>query len=70
MCSKMLETFQDLIETDGHECATIIVFTCTSQICIGVIIDLSIKTQSLCNVLIDRDLNEIMPTAIGGLDIL
>ena len=41
-----------------------------SQICIGVIIDLSIKTQSLCNFLIGRELNEITPTAIGRLDIL
>ena len=30
-----------------------------SQICIGVIIVLSIKTQSLCDVLIGRELNEI-----------
>ena len=43
---------------------------CASRICIGVIIDLSIKTQSLCDVLIGRELNEIMPTAIGRLDIL
>ena len=41
-----------------------------SQICIGIIIVLSIKTQSLCNVLIGRELNEIMPTANGRLDIL
>ena len=41
---------------------------CASQICIGVIIDLSIKTQSLCDVLIGRELNEITPTAIGRLD--
>ena len=41
-----------------------------SQICIGVIIDLSIKTQSLCDILIGRELNEITPTAIGRLDIL
>ena len=41
-----------------------------SQICIGVIIVLSIKTQSLCDVLIGRELNEITPTAIRRLDIL
>ena len=35
---------------------------CASQICIGVIIVLSIKTQSLCDVLIGRRLNEITPT--------
>ena len=34
-----------------------------SQICIGVIIVLSIKTQKLCDVLIGRELNEITPTA-------
>ena len=43
---------------------------CASQICIGVIIFLSIKTQSLCDVLIGRELNEITPTANGRLDIL
>ena len=41
-----------------------------SQICIGVIIVLSIKTQSLCDILIGRKLNEIMPTAIRRLDVL
>ena len=41
-----------------------------SKICIGVIIVLSIKTQSLCDVLIGRELNEITPTANGRLDIL
>ena len=41
-----------------------------SQICIGIIIVLSIKTQSLCDILIGRELNEITPTAIGRLDIL
>ena len=41
-----------------------------SQICIGVIIVLSIKTQSLCDILIGRELNEITPTANGRLDIL
>ena len=41
-----------------------------SKICIGVIIVLSKKTQSLCDVLIGRELNEITPTAIGRLDIL
>ena len=39
---------------------------CASQI--GVIIVLSIKTQSLCDVLIGRELNEITPTANGRLD--
>ena len=38
-----------------------------SQICIGVIIVLSIKTQSLCDVLIGRELNEITPTSNGRL---
>ena len=33
-----------------------------SQICIGVIIVLSIKMQLLCDVLIGRELNEITPT--------
>ena len=37
---------------------------------IGVIIVLSIKTQSLCDVLIGRELNEITPTANGRLEIL
>ena len=37
---------------------------------IGIIIVLSIKTQSLCDVLIGGELNEIMPTANGQLDIL
>ena len=41
-----------------------------SQICIGVIIVLPIKTQLLCDILIGRELNEITPTANGGLDIL
>ena len=41
-----------------------------SQICKGLIIVLSIKTQSLCDVLIGRELNEITPTAFGQLDIL
>ena len=41
-----------------------------SQICIGVMILLSIKTQSLCDVLIGRELNQITPTANGRLDIL
>ena len=41
-----------------------------SQICIGVIIVLSIKKQSLCDVLIGRELNEITPTVNGRLDIL
>ena len=36
-----------------------------SQICIVVIIVLSIKTKSLCDVLIGRELNEITPTAIS-----
>ena len=40
------------------------------KFCIGVIIVLSIKTQSLCDVLIGRELNEITPTAITQLDIL
>ena len=35
------------------------------QICIGVIIVLSIKTQSLCDVLIGGELNEITPTALS-----
>ena len=35
-----------------------------SQICIGVIIVLSIKAQWLCDILIARELNEITPTAI------
>ena len=34
-----------------------------SQICIGVIIVLSIKTQSLCDLLIGRELDELTPTA-------
>ena len=34
-----------------------------SQICIVVIIVLSINTQSLCDILIGRELNEITPTA-------
>ena len=34
-----------------------------SQICIVVIIVLLINTQSLCNILIGRELNEIKPTA-------
>ena len=37
---------------------------CASQICIGVIIVLSIKSQSLCDFLIGREINEITPTAI------
>ena len=41
-----------------------------SQIWIGVIIFLSIKTQSLCDVLIGGELNEITLTAKGRLDIL
>ena len=41
-----------------------------SQICIGAIIVLSIKMQSLCEVLIGGELNEITPTANGQLDIL
>ena len=41
-----------------------------SQICIHVIIVLLIKTQSLCDVLIGRELNEITPTENGRLDIL
>ena len=42
MCSKKQETLQDLIETDSHECETIIWKRLkTSQICIGVIIVLS-----------------------------
>ena len=65
---KKKKTLQDLIETDSHECATIILRKVktnrprASQICIGVIIVLSIKTQSLCDVLIGRELNEITPT--------
>ena len=66
---------------DSHECATIIcLYThsekiktnrpLASQICIGVIIVLSIKRQSLCDILIGWELNEITPTAIGRLDIL
>ena len=39
--------------------------SCASQICIGIIIVLSLKTQSLCDVLIGRELNEITPTAVG-----
>ena len=31
---------------------------------------MSIKTQSLCDVLIGRELNEITPSAIGRMDIL
>ena len=57
------DTGSDGVETDSHECAIIIcLYThsekiktnrpCASQICIGVIIDLSIKTQLLCDVLI------------------
>ena len=38
---------------------------CASQIGIGVIIVQSIKTQSLCDILIGRELNEITPTANG-----
>ena len=66
---KSKKTFQDLIKTDSQECVTIIcLYTHSnqpraSQICIGVIIVLSIKTQSLCDVLICRELNEITPTA-------
>ena len=41
-----------------------------SQVRIGVIIVLSIKTQSLCDILIGGELNEITPTANGRLDIL
>ena len=62
----------NLIETDSHKCATIIclyalgkVKTNTphaSQICISVIIVLSIKMQSLCDILIGQELNEIQPT--------
>ena len=37
---------------------------CASQICIGI---LSIKTQSLCDILIGWQLNEIKPAAIGQL---
>ena len=71
MCSNMQETLQDLIETDGHGCETIIWKRLkTSQICIGVIIVLSIKKQSLCDVLIGREVKEITPTAIGRLDII
>ena len=76
-CSK---SKKHLIETDSHECATIIcLYTHSevktnrpraSQICIGVIIVLSIKTQSLCDVLIGRELNQITPTANGRQDIL
>ena len=36
-----------------------------SQISIGIIIVLSIKTQSLCDILIGRELNVITPTANG-----
>ena len=36
---------------------------CASQICIVVIIVLSINTQSLCDILIGRELIEITPTA-------
>ena len=39
-----------------------------SQICIGVFIVLSIEKQSLCDILIGRELNEITPT--DDLDIL
>ena len=79
MCSKMKETF---LKSDSHECATIICLYTHSekiktnrphahnQICLGLTIYLSIKTQSLCDVLIGRELNEITPTPIGGLDIL
>ena len=35
-----------------------------SQICIGVIIVLSIKSQWPCDFLIGREINEITPTAI------
>ena len=40
---------------------------CASQICIGVdlIIVLSLKMQSLCDILIGPELNEITPTAGG-----
>ena len=41
-----------------------------SQICIGVIIVLSIKTQSLCDILFGRELNKITPTANRRQDIL
>ena len=41
-----------------------------SQICIGVIIVLSIKRQWKCDILIGGELNEITPTANGRLDIL
>ena len=40
------------------------------QICIGVIIVLSIKMQLLCDVLIGGELNEITPTTNRRLDIL
>ena len=76
-----VRNISDLIETGSHECATVIWIyrhlekikpnlPRASQICIGVIIDLSIKTHWLCDVLIGRELNEIMPTTIGRLDIL
>ena len=78
---KNVRNISDLIETYSHECATIIcLYTHSekiktnrpraSQICIGVIIDLSIKTQLLCDVLIGLELNEITPNAIGRLDSL
>ena len=35
-----------------------------SQICTGKIIVLSLKTQSLCDILSGRELNEITPTAV------
>ena len=54
MCSKKYEAFQDLIQTDSHECVTIICLHThsekiktnrprASQICISVIIGLLIK---------------------------
>ena len=68
---KKYETFQDLIETDSHDCATIICLyrhsenintnlPRASQISIGVIIVLSLEKQSLCSVLIGKELNDVV----------
>ena len=56
-------------KTDSHECATIILGKVktnrprATQICIGVIIVLSIKWQSLCDVLIGRERHSDWPRA-------
>ena len=64
-----------MIETDSHECATIICLYNHSEKLkpidhvllkfAVVIIVLSIKTQLLCDVLIGQEPNEITPTAIS-----